>query len=151
MFFLCFVLSSPSSPSTCAPSCLTCVLPLAILSGSYSRARDPCPYEILQALLLLLPVSQSHAYLTSALLLMPHVPVDLLSVMATLLRSILVFLPVIVMYCIPGVLFLLPRKVVVLAACMMVAGVPLAFSAVVFFSLPHPPPLPYSALHPSKC
>jgi hypothetical protein len=65
--------------------------------------------------------------------------------MLMLLTSILVFLPV-MMYCIPVVLFLLQRTVVVLAACMMVVAVQSAF-LVCFPLLPLSPlsafPIPY--------
>jgi hypothetical protein len=77
---------------------------------------------------------------TSALLLMPRVLVGLLLVIVLLLKSILAFRPVIGVFLDnPGVLFLLPRTMVVLAACMflavvaVVAVVPSASSA--FLSL----------------
>jgi hypothetical protein len=96
-------------------------------------------------LLLLVP----DACLTSARLLTLRVPVSLLPVMLLLLRSILVFLPVIAVYCIPVALFLLLRTVVVMAACMMVVAVPSASSEVCFPLLPAVF-LPYSVLFPSK-
>jgi hypothetical protein len=144
MFHLCFVPSSSSSPTICAPSCPTCLLLPALLSGSSSWLPDLCPCKILPALMLLLPACLLRAYLTSALLLMPRVRVGLLSVMVTLLKSILAFRPVIVVFRNPGVVFLLPHTVVVPTAYIMLAVVAVVQSAYsACFSLL---PLPYCAL-----
>jgi hypothetical protein len=79
--------------------------------------------------MLLLPACLLHASLTSALLLMPRVLVGLLSVMVMLLRSILAFRLVIGVLRNPGVLFLLPRMMVVPTVCMMLAVVAVVPSA----------------------
>jgi hypothetical protein len=84
----------------------------------------PADAKSSRAFPLLLPASLLCSCLTSALLLMPRVPVAPLLVIALVLKSILAFRPVIgVLLHNPGVLFLLPRMMVVLAKCMFLSVV----------------------------